>query len=307
MESTAQDFKMSTLAVAKALGIELEEIPDWTCCGSTPAHSTDGLLATSLSARNLMLAESMGCKEVVTCCAACYSRLAMANLAVANDPKLRADVAESIGSDYGGDVKVRHFMQVLDEDLGLAEIRNAVHDSPRDCVSSGLFITDGPGVNSRTICDARTSLAGLKVACYYGCLLTRPKELSIVPDAEDPQLMEGILAAAGADPIEWPYKNECCGASFSITRTETVKRLSAEILRMAKQSGADCVAVACPLCQSNLDLRQADIEAATGEKFELPVFYFTQLLGKALGISDSELGINQLMTDPAGVLARLGR
>lgn len=278
MESTAEDFKMSTLAVAKALGIELEEIPDWTCCGSTPAHSTDGLLATSLPVRNLAIAESMK-MDVVTCCAACYSRLAAANVAVTNDTKLCADVADSIGFDYSGGVKVRHFMQVLNDDIGIGEVRDSI----------------------------AKSLNGLKVACYYGCLLTRPKELSILPDSEDPQLMEGILKAAGAEAIEWPYKTECCGASFSITRTETVKRLSGEILRMAKQSGADCVAVACPLCQTNLDLRQADIEAATGEKIALPVFYFTQLLGKALGISDNELGIDRLMTDPADILTRLGR
>lgn len=265
---------MSTLAVAKALRIELEEIPDWTCCGSTPAHATNALLAASLPARNLAIAESMGL-DVVTCCAACYSRLAAANLAISEDATLRADVADAIGMDYSGGVRVRHFLQVLDEEIGVAEIRDSV-------------VTD---------------LGGLKVACYYGCLLTRPKELSILPNPEDPQLMEEMLSAVGAEPIEWPYKTECCGASFSITRTETVKRLSGEILRMAKASGAECVAVACPLCQTNLDLRQSDIESATGEKIGLPVFFFTQLLGRALGIPDSELGIGKLMVDPYRVLS----
>ena len=275
MESTAEDFKMSTLAVAKALGIALEEIPDWTCCGSTPAHATDALLAASLPARNLAIAESMG-MDVVTCCAACYSRLAAANLAISEDPKLRAEVADAIGTDYSGGVRVRHFLQVLSDDIGLADIGDSV-------------------VNS---------LGGIKVACYYGCLLTRPKELSILADSEDPQLMEQMLAAAGAEPVEWPYKTECCGASFSITRTETVKRLSGEILRMAKESGAECIVAACPLCQSNLDLRQSDVEKALGETVGLPVFYFTQLLGRALGLSDKALGIGKLMVDPARVLAR---
>jgi heterodisulfide reductase subunit B len=214
--------------------------------------------------------------DVVTCCAACYSRLAAANLAIREDDKLRADVADAIGTDYSGGVRVRHFLQVLGDDVGLAELR--------DSVVKGL--------------------SGLKVACYYGCLLTRPKELSILPDSEDPQLMEKMLAAVGAEPIEWPFKTECCGASFSITRTDTVKRLSGEILRMAKASGAECIAVACPLCQTNLDLRQSDIESASGEKIGLPVFYFTQLLGKALGLSDRELGIDRLITDPSAVLGR---
>jgi len=275
LDSTAKDFLQSTVAVAGALGVQLEEIPDWTCCGSTPAHSTDALLAAALPARNLAIAGDMGL-DVVVCCAACYGRLAAANLAIAADPKLRAQVAEAIGREYQGTVRVRHFLQVLKEDVGLSEIS---------------------GGTSR-------SLSGLKVACYYGCLLTRPRELSILDDPEDPQLMEQILVAAGAKPVEWPYKTECCGASFSITRTESVKRLGGDILKMAKDSGAECIAVACPLCQANLDLRQSDIEQSIGEEIGLPVFYFTQLLGRALGLSDDALGIGKLVTDPTKVLAR---
>ena len=113
---------------------------------------------------------------------------------------------------------------------------------------------------------------------------------------------DDLVRATGAEALEWPYKTECCGASFSITRTDTVKRLARDILKMAKDSGAECIAVACPLCQSNLDLRQADIEAEIGEQIGLPVFYFTQLLGHAMGISDKELGIDRLMTSPARVL-----
>ena len=274
MESTAQDFHMSTLAVAEALGVRLEEIPDWTCCGSTPAHSTDGLLAASLAARNLAIAEDLG-QDVVVCCAACYSRLAAANHVVAENDNVRAQVAETIGKDFRGTVKVSHFMQVLRDEIGASEIRDSVV----------------------------RSLGGLKVACYYGCLLTRPRELSILDDSEDPQLMDELLRVAGAEPIEWPYKTECCGASFSISRTSTVKKLCRDILEMAKDSGAECIAVACPLCQSNLDLRQSDIEETAGE-IGLPVFYFTQLLGLALGLSESALGISKLMVDPTQVLSR---
>ncbi|MCL5104938.1 MAG: CoB--CoM heterodisulfide reductase iron-sulfur subunit B family protein [Armatimonadetes bacterium] len=275
LESTAGDFRMSTYAVANALGIELEELPGWSCCGSTPAHATDSLLAASLPARNLAIAQDLG-RDVIVCCAACYGRLAAANLAV-EDATMRAEVAEAIGREYAGGVRVRHFLQVLRDDIGLADVKDAI----------------------------TKSLNGLKVACYYGCLLTRPKELSILDDPEDPQLMEEILVAAGADPIEWPYKTECCGASFSITRTDTVKRLGAGILEMAKESGAECIAVACPLCQSNLDLRQSDIEQSIGKQIGLPVFYFTQLLGRALGLSDDALGIGKLMTDPIPLLGRI--
>jgi heterodisulfide reductase subunit B2 len=275
LESTAQDFLMSTVAVAKALRLKMEELADWTCCGSTPAHSTDEVLAAALPARNLITAKEAG-QDLVVCCAACYGRLAAANKALQDDENLRAEVAKVTGQAYAGGVRVRHFLQVLKEDVGFAEIRDRVEKS----------------------------LDGLKVACYYGCLLTRPKEMSILDDPEDPQIIEEILSAVGADPIEWPFKTECCGASFSITRTDTVKRLTGEILKMAKQSGAECIAVACPLCQTNLDLRQAEIEQASGEQIGLPVFYFTQLLGRAFGLSDDELGIGKLMTNPAGVLAR---
>lgn len=273
LDSTAQDFRMSALAVAGALGLQLEEIADWTCCGSSPAHSTDTLLSVALPARNLAIAESLG-RDVVVCCAMCYGRLAVANLALAGDNQLRAEVARITGTEYACGVRVRHLLQVLCEDVGPAEIRDQL---------------------SR-------SLEGIRVACYYGCLLTRPTELSIAEDPEDPQLMEELLAAVGAEPVEWPYKTECCGASFSITRADTVKRLSGEILEMAVASGAHCIAVACPLCQTNLDLRQVDIEESTGEKIGLPVFYFTQLLGRALGLSDGSLGIGKLITDPAKVL-----
>ena len=275
MESTAKDFRLSTDAVAEALGLTLDEIEGWTCCGSTPAHSTDALLAVALPAKDLAAAEESG-RDVVVCCAACYSRLAAANHALANDEVLRAEVAEVIGREYAGGVRVRHFMSVLDEDVGLDEIRDRVEKS----------------------------LSGLKAACYYGCLLARPRELSIFEDSEDPQSMEDLLSAVGAEPVEWPYKTECCGASFSITKTDTVKRLSGDILRMAKESGADCIAAACPLCQSNLDLRQADIEKETGEKIGLPVFYFTQLMGLAFGLPESVLGIGSLVVDPEPILER---
>jgi len=275
LEATARDFLVSTVAVAEALGVRLQPLPDWTCCGSTPAHASDGLLAVALAARNLAIAEQLG-PDLVVCCSSCYSRLAAANQAVASDAEFRGSVAEAIGRDYNGGVRVRHLLQVLWEDIGLEEISDSIVKS----------------------------LNGLKVACYYGCLLTRPKEQSIVSDPEDPRIMEEILSAAGAEPVEWPYKTDCCGASFSISRTSTVERLGAQILRMAKRSGADCIAVACPLCQSNLDLRQADIEKSAVERLGIPVFYFTQLLGIALGLSREALGIDRLVVDPRKVLRK---
>lgn len=274
MESTARDYKLSTLAVAEALGMNLKEVPNWTCCGSTPVHFASELLATALSARNLAAAEQLG-RDVVVCCASCYSRLAMANHAMRENEYLRAEVAGIIGQEYSGGVRVRHFLEVIYRDIGVGEI--------------------GAVVINR--------LEKLKVACYYGCLLTRPKSLSIAEDNEDPDIMEEILRAVGVSPVEWPYKTECCGASFSITRVESAMRLSAGILQMARDSGANCIAVACPLCQSNLDLRQSDIEMMTGESFRLPVLYFTQILGIAFGLPKDKLGLNCLVVEPDNLLA----
>lgn len=174
LESTARDFGMSVHAVAKALSIEFEEIPDWTCCGSTPAHSTNEVIATALPAKNLLAAEKAGL-DVVVCCASCYARLAAANLALAEDEKLRSEVSLAIGHEYSGGVRVRHLLEVLIEDIGTNEIRELV----------------------------TRRLSGLKVACYYGCLLTRPPELSIAPDPENPLLMEDLLEAVGCETVEW--------------------------------------------------------------------------------------------------------
>lgn len=270
LESTAKDFMMSAQCVAQSLGIELQKMPDWTCCGSTPAHSTDELLAIALPARNLLIAQSAGL-DLAVCCASCYGRLGAANIALAQDHRLQESVAEILGQEYKGNVHVRHLLQILYEDVGISEIRDAVTHH----------------------------LKGLKIACYYGCLLTRPRELSISSDPEDPTIMEEILQTTGAEMIDWPYKTECCGANFSITRPSTVERLVSQILRAAKDSGANCLAVACPLCQINLDLRQQDIQ----ERFNLPVFYFTQVLGLAFGVPRKQLGIGKLMVSPDEVLA----
>jgi len=275
LEGTAGDFHKSTMALARKLGIGLPEIPEWICCGATAAHQTDELLALALPAQSLLAAKG---KPVAVCCAACFSRLKAANHEIASDPDVRKKVASVVGADYDGKTRVAHMLEILAADVGPAEIAR------------------------RTV----RPLSGLKVACYYGCLLTRPPEVTQFDDAENPVMMDRLLAAAGAECLDWPHKTECCGGSYSITDVSTVKMLTRQVLEMARAAGADCVVTACPLCQMNLDLRQGDIEAETGEKFGLPVFYFTQLLGLAMGMSADELGLGALVVDPAEVLASVG-
>lgn len=272
---TAWDFAASTVAVCQALGIEMPEIKDWICCGSTPAHQTDPLLARVLPAKNLVAAKD---HTVAVCCAACYSRLKTANYEIAHDPDARKEVADVLGTDYDGRTEVRHFLEILVRDIGIQKVADAV----------------------------KRPLKGMRVACYYGCLLARPPEVTHFDDPENPTLMDRVLEAAGATIVDFPHKTECCGAGYGITDVGVVTRLSERILSMAQAAGANCIATACPLCQMNLDMRQSDIGAHHQKQYGLPVFFFTQLLGMALGLAPSELGLKALVVSPNQLLNNLG-
>ena len=275
-ESTARDLHASALAVARALGIELAEPEGWNCCGATAAHQTDRLLAAALPAANLLRARDMKLDLLATC-AACYSRLKWANHLVTTDAALRSQVAQALGRDYDGSVRVRHFLEVLLEDSVLAQIKAAV----------------------------KRPLSGVKVACYYGCLLVRPHEVTNFDDPENPTALDRLVEAVGGESVEWPHKTECCGGGLALSRTDVVINLSNSILEMARSAGADCVTVSCPMCQVNLDLRQQDIEKQTGRRHDLPIIYITQLLGLALGSAPEELGLDKLFVPAGKVLAAI--
>jgi len=278
LESSAREYGASTVCAARGLGIELEEIPGWVCCGSTPAHMSDRLLSVALPAHTLVLAQGMKTEGVLVSCASCYGRLRAANHAVKTDPEMRRQVAEAIGTDYGGDVPVHHALEVMAKIVG------------------------EPGFQEKV----KRKLTGLKVASYYGCLLVRPPKIAGFDDAEDPQLMDKLVAAVGAEPVRWRSKVDCCGAALAFTNPDIVLRLSGEILEDAKESGADLVSVACPLCQSNLDLRQRNIETHLGTDLEVPVVYFTQILGLAMGCTAGELGLGKHIISPVPVLKHRG-
>ena len=295
LEGTARDFGVSTLAVAARLGIELEEIPGWICCGSTAAHQSDPLLSLALPAQTLLAAGRMNGNgrrmPVAVCCAACYNRLKMTNYQVSRDAETRSRVAQVVGEDYDAQTPVLHLLEILAGNSGADPVFPRIAE------------------------QVRRPLTGLKVACYYGCLLTRPHEVTQFDashDGENPMLMEQVLEAAGATPLDWPHKSECCGASYSITDVSIVHELTREVLLMAMRSGADCIAAACPLCQLNLDMRQKEILAKYPDAFApfggktLPVFYFTQLLGLAMGLSAKELSLKSLVVNPMPLLESKG-
>ena len=269
LESTARPFDLSTRAVCRALGIALEEIPDWACCGSTPAHASNDSLAVALPAFNLRKAQDAGL-PVMVACASCYARLRTANHRIGREPEDRRRAERVTGRPYDGGVEVRHVLDVLVNRLGPDGIRAKV----------------------------LRPLTGWKVACYYGCLLTRPPEVVAFDDPEHPTCMDVLVSAAGAEAVDWPFRTECCGASLSMTHSGVVGRLVHRLLGMAQEAGANLVAVACPLCQVNLDLRQADAAKAHGPLRPMPVLYVTQLLGLALGLPPESLGIDPRTVGP---------
>jgi heterodisulfide reductase subunit B len=275
-ESTARDMHQSTLAVARALGIDLVEPKGWICCGATAGHQTDRLLAVSLPAANLTKVQDMKLDMMVNC-AACYSRMKVANHEIAANSSIRKGVREALDRDYDGSVKVRHLLEVLLEDVGLPAIKRAV----------------------------KRPLNGLKVACYYGCLLVRPPKILKFDDAENPTSLDRLVTAMGGTSLEWPSKVECCGGGLSLSRTDVVVELTGSIIDMAASVGADCIAVSCPMCQVNLDLRQQDINKQTGKNYQIPIVYITQLLGLCLGIGPGDLGFDKLMVPASNVLKKV--
>jgi heterodisulfide reductase subunit B2 len=272
-ESTARDQYMSVKEVAHALHIELVEPRGWTCCGSTPAHHTNKQLSIALPAANLLMVKKMGL-DMVVFCAACYNRMKVANHEIRTNPSIRKEVAEILGEDYDGSVRVLHFVEVLMKEMGIQKLKK----------------------------HFTHTLDGLKVASYYGCLLVRPQDVTGFDNPENPTIIDELVKSMGGESIDWPHKVECCGGGFAISNTGIVIELSASILEMAERSGAQCMAVACPMCQINLDMRQGEINKTKKKEYKMPVIYVSQLLGLCLGIAPRKLGMNKCIISPRPVI-----
>jgi heterodisulfide reductase subunit B2 len=275
LESTAKEFDLSIRAIFEKMDVSLKEIPDWNCCGASAAHYLNEELAAALPYCNLVNAEEAGLEQVVSPCPACYSHLKHVDEMVAKDPALSGRLHALAGKEYRGKVRAKHFLDFLKEDIGLEKLKASL----------------------------KTSLKGLKVASYYGCLTRLPGV--DIDDRENPVLMDEIVSAIGGEALDWSHKTECCGASLSVTRTEIALRLTRSVLEAAQEKGADCIAVVCPLCQSNLDTRQTDINRVYGTKFNLPTLYISQLIGLAQNLGREQLGLKRLIVDPKPVLNKL--
>ncbi|MCL1915879.1 MAG: CoB--CoM heterodisulfide reductase iron-sulfur subunit B family protein [Desulfovibrionaceae bacterium] len=273
---TSKEYDLSTRALCAALGITLADVPDWSCCGSTPAHMVDHALSAALSARNLAQSEQLGLDDFVTPCPSCLKNTHNA-IEQMRDPGFRKEVDRLTMRPLARKHRAFSVLQLIYEEV----------------TPEGLAL------------KIKKPLHGLKLAAYYGCLLTRPGRSMRFDDEENPVSMDRLLEAAGAGMLPFPLKVECCGGSFGIPRGDVVARLSGRILELACSMGADALVVACPLCQMNLDLRQKQIRSAVRLNFHLPVFYYTQLLGLALGLPEDQILLDKLVTDPKPALAKI--
>ena len=272
LKATGRPYEESLLAVMRELGVDVEELADWSCCGATTYMGVDENQAFALAARNLALAErncSDGCANLMAPCNACYLVLNKAKHYVAEYPQVRERVTgalSSINLKYRGDVAVRHPLDIITNDIGLEAVGKHV----------------------------KRPLTGLKVACYYGCQIVRP--YSTFDNQYNPTSMDELLRALGAEVVEWPLKTRCCGGALTGTVPNTGQRLSYFLLKEARRAGASLVATCCPLCQHNLECYQDEIEHDFAEHGQPAVAYFTQLMGLAMGLRPAELGLQRMLT-----------
>jgi heterodisulfide reductase subunit B len=271
LESSAKEFDLSLRAIFQEMKISLQEIPDWNCCGASPAHSLSEELGMALPYRNLAKAEESGIRKIISPCPACYSRMKLTHEKVALDRSLADRLLEIVGKDYKGSLESKHILDFIKEDIGLERLKSSM----------------------------KRSLKGLRVASYYGCLTRLPGVK--IDDVENPVIMDEIVEALGGKSLDWSHKTECCGASLSLTRTEIALRLVRSILEAAEEKGAECIAVVCPLCQSNLDVRQSLVY-----KNKMPILYITQLIGLTQGLGYAKLGLDGLIVSSRDLLQKRG-
>jgi heterodisulfide reductase subunit B len=257
------ELDLSVRALAQAARVELREIEDWNCCGASAAHSLDHSLAVALPYRVLALAESQGLAEVLAPCAACFSRLKGTQVRLARSPELSRRMREIVERPYQGAVRILNINEFI-----------------ASLLAAGLA-------------EKLTRRLGLKAVAYYGCLLSRGQDIVTGDDAEDPKGMDAAIRAAGCEVLPWNASNECCGGGFSMSKTGSVLDLSQAVLDEARAAGADLVVTGCPMCHSNLDMRQLELLKRRRVPGAMPILYLSELLGLAAGLAPDALGLDR--------------
>lgn len=286
LKNQARNFDVSTVSSMEKLDVEVEELDRWNCCGTVHALDSDNVMNRVAPITNMIRVKEQQAKtegmasEFMTSCAMCYNTLKRANI----DVKQRADALATINNflslettKYEGDVEVLHLLEYLRDRVGFDKLAEKV----------------------------TKPLKGLRVACYYGCLLVRPKEVAF-DDVENPMIMENLITALGATPVPFSQKTECCGAYHTVGKPEIIAERTDKIMGSAYEEQADLVVVSCPLCAFNLDFRQDDAKRLNPDFNNLPVLYFTQLMAIAFGCDDSALRLDLHHVDPLPALAARG-
>lgn len=291
LEGTGHSYNRSTKEVGKALGLELEEVKNWNCCGAMEVKNIDPKIQTYLSSRVMSIAANeMGYDTVMAPCNGCYHNLKKAEYDLENDPA-SVEVVDRLSTKAGhktyeaGQVETIHALDWIKDSLGEEGIRERV----------------------------RNSLKDLKIANYYGCMYTRPRHIFPEKDKGEgsestfqPHFMDDLLAAAGAENVEFPLKTACCGGAHTLSDSDTSTKLVMNLIRAAEASGAEVIATECPTCHSGLEMHQIRAEKKYGEKTNVKIIYFTQLLGLALGLSPKQVGIHENVSDSMGFLKEKG-
>jgi heterodisulfide reductase subunit B2 len=271
LEATARDYQESLSYVCRRIGVELNEIPDWSCCGATAAHSLNEFLSLALPGRNLALAEQIGLDMVVPC-PMCFNRLKTAGHERGENP------SEGQPYSFSGKIKIWDLLDFLTQPQWLSQIQGLI----------------------------RQPLKDLTVVCYYGCMASRPPKITEADQPENPQNMDRLLRALGAVVPDWSYKTDCCGASHTISRPDIIDTLVQRLYERALEAGAEAIVVSCQMCQANLDMPQKRISEIFKKKYHLPVYYFTELIGLSWKAPETKTWLSRHLVDGGSLLKRKG-
>lgn len=278
LHSVAREYDGSVQAVFSALDVGLYELEDWNCCGASSAHNLNRALSLALPARNLAIAQDAA-RDVVMPCAACFNRHKTADHELRGNENRRIEIEDAVGFKFTGRVAVRPLLDVIGNAVGLEQLRARV----------------------------TRPLTGLKVVAYYGCLLVRPPEVTQFENPENPTLMSEVLVAIGAEARPWSYATDCCGGGLTLTKAEVAARLVNRLAERAHEAGADAIVTSCPLCQLNLEMSQsARTNGANSVGRETPIFYLTELIGLAFGLSVAQSWWGKHLINPVDLLQSVG-
>ncbi len=279
LNTTGKGFDNAVRASLAAVGVDLVELPTWNCCGATFPLIVDNMLELAAPAHVLVAARDAGLNGMVTtACTTCYNVLKRTNHFIRQHPEERERIEAFIEAEYAGEVEVKDILHLLRDDVGFAAVREKV----------------------------QKPLTDLKVACYYGCMVLRPPAEVAYDNPENPRSLDDLMVALGATPVDFPHKNECCGAYLAVKDAGVTRQMVYTILKSAQAAGAEAMVTNCPLCQFNLDKQQAEMQKLYAGYRSIPVFYFSQLMGLALGLDIGDYGWERHYINPRSVLDRLG-